>query len=138
MYYIQSSLRLFCRLSRSTLVLGKTQTDAVHTVTLISGGRISFTLEDMAEMTSTVIADDLGALHAKGIVHMSLHSTGNRIKVSGPATTGLELVIGCVKRRITPGAVVHALGRMVLIVLAGTGAFCALLTKNAELFWTNR
>lgn len=90
----------------------------------------------MAEMASTVTADDLGTLHAKCIVHMSLHGTGNRVKVSGPAAAGLELVISGVKRRVTPGAVVHALGRMVFIILASTGGLGALLAKDAELLYT--
>jgi hypothetical protein len=44
-------------------------------------------------------------------------------------------VISGVKRRVTPGAVVHALGGMVLIVLASTWALGALLAKDAELLY---
>lgn len=90
----------------------------------------------MTEMTSTVTADDLGPLHAKCVIHMSLHGSGNGIKVGGPAAAGLKLVIGLVERSITPGAVVHALRRVVFIVLAGTGGLSSLFTKDAELLYT--
>jgi hypothetical protein len=62
----------------------------------------------MAEMASTVAAGNLGALHTKGVIHMSLYSTGNRVKVGWPATARLEFVIGLVQRRVATGAVIYA------------------------------
>lgn len=89
----------------------------------------------MAEMTSTVAADDLRPLHAKCAVHMSLHSAGNRVKVGRPAAAGLKLVISRIERRVTSGAVVHPLCRIVFIVLAGASALGTFLTKDAELLY---
>jgi len=65
--------------------------------------------ENVPKMTSAVTADDFSPLHAKGVVHISFDSTGNRIKVSGPATARFELVVCCVKRRITASTVVYTL-----------------------------
>lgn len=89
----------------------------------------------MAEVTSTVAADDLGPLHAKCVVHMSRHGTGNRVKVGRPAAAGLELVISRIERRVTSGAVVHAFCRIVFIVLAGASTLGTLLAKDAELLY---
>jgi len=87
----------------------------------------------MTEMTSTVAADDLGPLHAKCVIDVSLYSTRDRIIVGGPAAAGLELVLGRIERCVTPGAVIHALCRMVCIVLASAGGLGALLAKDSEL-----
>lgn len=103
--YTQSRLGLDLRIS----VLRKAQTDTVDTVSLIGRRVESLALENVPKMTATVVANNLGPLHAKGVIDMSLHGTGDRIKVSGPATARLELVVGSVEGRITAGAVIDTL-----------------------------
>lgn len=100
---------------------------------LIRGSRVPFTLEDVAKMTPAVAADNLGALHPEGVIHMSLHGARDRVEIGRPATARLELVVCLVERSIAASAVVHALRRVVRIVLAGAGAFGAFLTEDAEL-----
>lgn len=100
---------------------------------LIGGRREALAFKDVTEVTPTVTADNLCALHAEGIINMSLHSTGNRIEVSGPATAGLELVIGRVKGRIATSAVIDTRGRVVRVVFTRSCALCAFLSENAKL-----
>lgn len=121
---ILSSAGIFC----------KTQTDTIHTVTLIRGSLIPLTLEYMAEVTPTVRAYDLCPLHAKCGINVSSYSTRDGIKVCWPSTARFELVIGSIKWRIATSTIVDAFGRVVGIVFTGASALSTLLTENAELF----
>lgn len=96
---LRLSLALFRLLSR--FVLGsEIQTDAVDTVPLIGRGRITFALEDVAEVASAVGADDLGPRHAEGAVFVPGDGAGDAVEVGRPATPGLELVVCLVQRRV--------------------------------------
>lgn len=133
-YIHQLSLGLLSRaVPRGPLVFRKPQTDTVDTMPLIGGSRKALALKDVAEVTSAVTADNLCALHAEGIIDVSLDSTGNRIEVSGPATARLELMIGRVQGRIATSAVVNTCGRVVGVVFTRSCALCALLSENAKL-----
>jgi hypothetical protein len=118
----------------SSSVFSEAQTDTVHTVALISGSLISFTLEYMAEMTAAVGTDNLRSLHAKGAINMSSDSTRDGIKVCRPATAGLEFMIGGIQGCVAARAVVNASRRVVGIVFAGAGALGSLFAEDAELF----
>lgn len=66
---------------------------------------------------------------------MSLHSSGDRVEISGPATARLELVVCFVERSIAASTVVHTLRGVVGIILASAGTLGAFLTKDAKLFY---
>jgi hypothetical protein len=102
-------------------------------MTLVSGSRISLSLENVTKMTTTVGTDNLSTLHAKGTVDMSSHSTRNGIKESRPAAARLELVVGLVERSFAASAGVGTLGGHVLIKVAAVGGFGALFAEDAEL-----
>jgi hypothetical protein len=106
-------------------------------MSLISRGGVSLALKDMAKMTTTVVADNFCALHSKGIVHMSLHSARDGVKVCWPATAGFELVVGRIERSIAASASIHALGWVMGIVFSCARAFGALLTEHTELLCIN-
>lgn len=102
---------------------------------LISRSLVALALEDMAKVTTAVSADNFRPLHAKRVIHVSGHSSGNRVKVCGPSTARLELMVGSVKRRITTGAIVDALGRVMGVIFACTGTLGTLFAENAELLY---
>jgi hypothetical protein len=56
------------------------------------------------------------------------------IKVSGPATVRLELVVSLVEGRVAPGARVDARFGEELVKLVRARGLCALLPEDAELF----
>lgn len=97
-------------------------------MSFVSGGREPLTLKDMTKMATAVAADDLCSLHAKGVVHMSLHSAGDRVEVGWPPTAGLELVVGRVEGGIAASTSIHTLGRVMGIVFSCAGALGAFLT----------
>jgi len=61
--------------------------DVHTTVTLIGRGRVALALEDVAEMTATVGADNLSALHTKGAVGVSCDSSGDSVEEGRPAAS---------------------------------------------------
>ena len=130
MSYICSSLGFGLGIS----IFGEPQADTVHTMPLIRRCGEPLAFENVSKMTTTVIADNFSPLHAKGVVHVSLDGTGNRIKVSRPSTAWLELVIGCVKWRITASAVVHTLCGIVRVIFTSPRRLGALFTEDLELF----
>lgn len=87
----------------------------------------------MAKMTAAVAADNLSSLHAKCVVHMSLHSSGDGVEVGWPATAGLELVVGRVERGVAASAGIYALGRVMGIIFSRARPLSALLTEYSEL-----
>lgn len=135
MICIGSLISLRLGLSTGSFILCKPQTNTIHTVTLIGRGRIPFTLEDMAKVASTVAAGDLRALHTKGVIHMSFHSTRNRVKIGRPTTARLELVVGLVQRCVATGAVIYTLRRVVGIIFTSARALCFLFAEDPELFY---
>lgn len=94
------------------------QTDGIDTMPLVGRGRVALALEDMTEMAAAIRTDNLGSLHAEAAIGVSGHGTRQAVKIRRPPTAGLELVVGLVQRGSTPGACVHALGRLVLVVRA--------------------
>lgn len=56
-------------------------------MTLIGRGGVALALEDVAEMTATVGADDLSALHAEGTVGVSCDSAGDGVEKGRPAAS---------------------------------------------------
>jgi hypothetical protein len=87
----------------------------------------------MAKMTTAVATNNLGALHAKCVVHMALHSSGNGVKVGRPATARLELVVRRIERGIASSAIINALGRVMGVIFSCTGSLGTLLAEYTEL-----
>jgi hypothetical protein len=75
---------------------------------LIRRRRKPFSLENMAQMPSTVATHNLRALNAKRPVDMARHSARNRIKVGRPAASRLEFGVCLVYRRVAGSTVVDA------------------------------
>ena len=86
-------------------------------------------------MPAAVGANDLRPRDSHTTVFVSLHRARDAVKIGGPATTGVKLGASCVQRRVAPGAGVHALVGVVLVVRPRAGGFGALLAEYAELFW---
>lgn len=83
----------YLRLRLHTLLsLLKPQTNTINTVPLIRRCRKPLSLKNMPQMTPTVTAYNLRPLHPKGVIRMPRHSTGDRIKICGPAAAGLKFV----------------------------------------------
>lgn len=102
-------------------------------MSLIRGSRVSLAFKDMAKMATTVATNNLGALHAKCVIHMALHGPGNRVKIGRPATARLEFVIGRVERGVASSTGIYALGRVMGVIFSCTGAFSALLSEYTKL-----
>lgn len=86
-------------------------------------------------MATTVAASNLRALHSQSAVRMPRHRARQRIKVRRPPAPALELVIRRVQRGTAASAVVHALVRVMLVVLAASWGLGALVTQDVELLW---
>ena len=69
---------------------------------------------------------------------MAGDGAGDAVEVRGPATAGLEFVVGLVQRCVAGGAGVDARRRLVLVVLACEGGFGALFSEDAELLCQER
>lgn len=102
-------------------------------MSLVRRRRIPLSLEHMSQMPATVTTHDLRPRHSKRPVLMPRHRTRERIEEGGPSTSGLELVVRAVERRVAGGAVVDAGAGHVLVVFAGEGGFGALPTDDTEL-----
>lgn len=87
----------------------------------------------MSQVTATVGADNLRALHSESRVRMPRYSAGDAVEVRGPAATGFEFVICLVEGSVAGGTGVDARGRHVLVVFAGEWGFGTLLAQNTEL-----
>lgn len=87
------SLRLLDRIVRVEI-----ETDTVDAVSLIGRRSVAFALEDMAQMTPAIRADDLDPLHAKSAVYMSRDSSRDRVEKRGPPASRLELLSRFVER----------------------------------------
>jgi hypothetical protein len=114
----------------SFLVLGaEVDTDAVHAMSLILRVSKSFTLENVPQMSSAVIAHNL---RPPAIGSLS-NCVGEGVPEGGPSAAGIELVVCFVERRVAALAGVDAGFRVVLVEGAGAGVFGALLPEDAEL-----
>lgn len=102
-------------------------------MSLIRRGREPLALEDVAQVTTAVGADDLRSRHTKGAVLMAGDGPRDAIKVCWPSTPRLELVVGLVNGSAAPGAGIDALLRIMLVELPGARSLSALLPQNTEL-----
>lgn len=102
---------------------------------LIGRRLVSFSFEDMPQVSATVAAYDLGPLHAKSAVRVPGHRSWHGVEESRPPAARLKLVIRCIEWRVAARASIHAFVRMVLVIFSGEGRFGALLSKNAKLFY---
>jgi len=101
---------------------------------LISRCRISLTLENMSQVSTTVAAHYLCPLHAKGAVRVASDRTGQRIEVCWPSAATLELVFRLVQGCAASCAGIDSVFWSMLIIFAAEWCLCALLSQNSELF----
>ena len=90
------------------VVWREVQADTVDAVPLIGGGREAFALEYMAQVTTAVGTDDLGAYHEVTLILVASHRAGDAVKICRPAAARLELVGGLVQGRVASCACVDA------------------------------
>jgi hypothetical protein len=107
--------------------------DTVDTMSLICRSGISFSLEDVAQMSTTVRAHNFCSFHTECSVSVSGYCARDVIEVCRPSAARLELVGSFVKRGIAGGAGIDASIGHVLVVYTGSGSFGALLSEDAEL-----
>lgn len=74
--------------------------------------------ENMAQMTSTVVAHNLGPHHAQSRIGPLSNRAWHGVPECGPSTSRVKLVISLVQRRVAANACVCALGRVVFVVFA--------------------
>ena len=123
-------LRRFSQQRRQRLAVGnELYRDRIDAVAGVPGGHV-FTKEDMAKMTTTTMANDLGPPTVG--VHVAIDGPGDLVIEAGPATTAVELVSGLIKRRLAATADV---GALVLQVgeFAGERLFGALVDDDVRL-----
>jgi len=130
---ISSDLGLASLLNR--IILSELQADTVHAMPLIDRGCITFSFEDVAKMATTVAADNLSSLHAKGAIRVSRHCARDGIEICRPTAARLELVVCLVERRIAASAGVDTLLGHVLVIFSCSWSFGTLLSENPELFY---
>lgn len=100
---------------------------------LIRRRRESLSLENVAQVTATVGADDFRPDRTEASVLVSSHCARDAIEIGWPAAARVELVSGLVERRIACSAGVDALLGVVLVKLSSAGGFSALFSENSEL-----
>jgi hypothetical protein len=123
------------RLPGPVLLFMKLQTYRIDTMPLIRRRRISLTLKDMAQMSTTITADNLCPLHAECAICMSGDGTGDAVEVRRPPTARLEFMVGLIQWCIAAGACVHAGRGLVLVVLACKWGLGTFFSEDAELFY---
>jgi hypothetical protein len=119
---------------RLTVVL-EVDADTIDTMSLVRWSRISLSLEDMSQMTTTIAAHNLRPRHSKCAISVSGHSSWHGIEECRPSTTTLELVLRGVERCVAGGAVVCPLCWGVFVVFAGEWRFGALFADDSELLY---
>lgn len=102
-------------------------------MTLIRRRRESLSLENMAQVTTAVGADDFRPDRTKAPVLVSSHRARHAVEIGWPAAARVEFVSGLVERRIARSAGVDALLGVVLVKLSSAGGFSALFSENSEL-----
>jgi hypothetical protein len=120
------------------VIFRKLQADAVDAVPLIRWCIIALSFEDMTQVAATVAADNLRPLHAESTVCMSRDCARDGVIICWPATARLELVIGFVEWRIATSACVDTRIGHMFVVFTCTWSFGAFLSKNSELFCTQK
>jgi hypothetical protein len=123
------------RLPGPVLLFMKLQTYRIDTMPLIRRRRISLTLKDMAQMSTTITADNLCPLHAECAICMSGDGTGDAVEVRGPPTARFEFMVGLVQWCIAARAGVHAGRGLVLVIFACKWGFGTFFSEDAELFY---
>jgi hypothetical protein len=131
---LQLPLRTCPIQSLSLLVLGtEVDADAVHTVSLILRVSEALALENVPEMSTTVVAYDFRPHHAHAGVSSLADSARHCVPESGPAAAWVELVVCLVEGCVATGASVDTSVGVVLVKGTGTGRLCTFLAEDAEL-----
>lgn len=113
----------------------KIERDAVDAMPLVGRRVETLPLEDMPQMTSTVLAGDLNPFHAQGAISVTIDRTRNGVEEGGPAAARVELGRGLVEWRVTTCTGVDTVLGIVVAVLACPSHFGPLLSKDSELLW---
>jgi len=92
-------------------------------------------LEDMSQVTSTIIADNLCPHHAKTRVGLLSDSARYGIPECGPSAARVELVVCFIERRVASNACIDTGVRVVFVEFTGTRHLSALLSEDSELLW---
>ena len=119
---------------RDWIIRIEIQADAVHAMPLIRWSGITFALENVSQMPTTIAAYYFCSLHSKCAICMSRNSAWDVIEICRPTAARLEFVVCFVEWRIATSTRVDACFGHMLVILAGKWSFSALLSKNAELF----
>lgn len=110
-------LRLRLILHLDGLILRREiQTDTIDTMAFVRRGGEALTLEDVAQMTATVRADDFNTRHPQAAVFVASHGPRDAVEVGGPSTAGLELRVGLVEGCVAPRTGVDTFAGVVLVV----------------------
>jgi hypothetical protein len=120
----------------SLLVLrAKVNADTVDTMPFVLWVSKLLALENVTQMSTTVIAHNLSAHHAQSPILLLSYSTGNRVPEGGPSTPRLKLVVRFIKWRVAGTAGIDAGVGGVLIIFAAARHLGPFLAENAELLW---
>jgi hypothetical protein len=120
--------------SRACIVLrAEVDADTVDTVPLILGVSKPLALEDVAQVSSTVVAYNLGPHHAEAGVGLLPNGAWHGVPECRPPASRIELVVRLVQWCVAAGASVDAGIGVVLVEGAGAGHFGALLAEDAKL-----
>lgn len=103
-------------------------------MTLVSGRIVSFSLEDMTEVTAACCAGNFYPGHTVRAVFVSRYRARYSVKKGWPAATAVKLGRALVQRGVATRTRVDTLIFEVL-VLASTCRLSPLLTEDTELLW---
>lgn len=103
-------------------------------MSLVGWGLVAFSLEDVAQMTSAVAADNLCSLHAKGAVCVAGDGAWDGIEVGRPAAATLKFVFCLVERGVAASAGIDACVGLMLVIFAREWGLGALFSQDTELF----
>ena len=106
---------------------------AIHAVALVLRVAEALALENVSQVSSTVVANNLCPHHAQARVWPLAHSIWEGVPEGGPAAPGIKLVVCLVQRRIAASACVDTGVRVVLIEFARAGRLGAFLAEDAKL-----
>lgn len=106
----------------------------VHTMTLVLGVAEPLSLENVPQMSSTIIANNLCSHHSEARVGSLAHRVRERVPESWPSAARIELVVGFVEGSFAAGATVDSIFGVVFIELTRTRRLGAFLSEDAELF----
>lgn len=101
---------------RQLLLLAELERDRIDTMTSIGGCLVSFAVEDVSQMSSTVLASDFGAFHPEGAIFMCFQCAWDAIVESRPSTARIELGFGLVQVCTTSSTLVHSLLEMFVVL----------------------